>query len=676
MLEPSPTMPPWPKGLAVATLLGLYLTVHGYQSRDGDQAFRLPLLLHRQDPRLYADDPFVHAFQAFNPHRGYLALLDLASRPLGLSAALVGLYSLTCVVTFLGIDRLARAAWPGRDRGVGVVAFALVLLARAGNIGTNHLFEGTLLDRLIGFGLGWLALAGAVGRSQAGAAIWIGLTAILHPSIGLQLGMLWSASWLAWAVVPGSTGIRLRDAVRSSMAVALAIVPAAFLHGGQGSRLFEGLPVEEFRLLSAYVQSPQHMIPHLWRWPQVAAWGCYLVLAALALFETPFRRWPRERVRLAILLVVDLIGLTLAWIAIEWMRDLGATLFQPFRMATVARGLALVAIAGRVDRLWRRSDPTGRARAALLAAGLVGDRALLVATVVELVMAAGAAWPIGLGILGVGMGYLARHDTESGHWPLLGGLAVAALSVILSARMHDATRQLHRPRPRAAGVDIDRSLVTVMQGVAARRRRPSLALAAAWIVPALALIASWLPSGGSGPLRTAAVALVARCRFAEVPIDDGERLADWCRRRTPEGARFVVPPGLKTFRLWSRRSVAFNRAASPYHASGLADWADRFRDHVGFRGPLSDFARAYLADRHGLEHRYQSMTADERAALARRQGATFVIAAAPPPGSGPDRPGPLELLHVEGRSAVYRLRPPIRELEAAAETPGEGTTIR
>jgi hypothetical protein len=655
MFEPSPTVPRWPRGLAVATLLGLYLTFHGYQSRDGDQAYRLPLLLHRQDPRLYADDPFVRAFDAFNPHRGYLALLDVASKPFGLSAALAVWYGLTCVVTFVGIDRLARAAWPERGRGIGVIAFALVLLARAGNIGTNHLFEGILLDRLIGVGLGWLAFAGAVGRSRARAGIWIGLAAIIHPSVGLQLAMLWSASWLAWAMVPGLTGVRLPDAVRSSVAVALAIAPAALLQGGQGTRLFEGLPAEEFRLLSAFVQSPQHMIPHLWRWPQVAAWGCYFVLAALALFEAPIRRWPRARARIAILLVVDLIGLALAWVAVEGVRDLAATLFQPFRMATVARGLALVVIAGKVDRLWRRGDPIGRARAALLAAGLVGDRALLVATAVELVMAAGAAWPIGLGALGVGIGYLARHDTESGHWPLLGALAIAAVSIMLSARRSETTGEVQQP---------------------ARRRRQILALALAWVVPALALVAACLPAGRSGPLRTAADGLVARCRFAEEPIDDGERLADWCRRRTPEGATFIVPPGLKTFRLWSRRAVAFNRAASPYHAAGLADWAERFRDHVGFRGPLSNFVRAYLADRHGLERRYQAMTADERAALAMRQGATFVVAAAPPPGSAQDRSGPLELLHIEGRIAVYRLRPPNRELDAAARTPDDGTTMR
>src|SRR3954451_11852052 len=91
-----------PRWLAFFLILGLYLTLRGYHSRDSDQAYRLPLLLHRQDPRLFADDPFVRAFDAFNPHRGYLALLDWTSRPLGLSAGLFSLFVLTLAATCLG----------------------------------------------------------------------------------------------------------------------------------------------------------------------------------------------------------------------------------------------------------------------------------------------------------------------------------------------------------------------------------------------------------------------------------------------------------------------------------------------------------------------------------------------------------------------------------------------
>jgi hypothetical protein len=182
-----------------------------------------------------------------------------------------------------------------------------------------------------------------------------------------------------------------------------------------------------------------------------------------------------------------------------------------------------------------------------------------------------------------------------------------------------------------------------------------MAVLLCWSAPLVALAVVFDPASVAGHPRSWALPLLERCRFAAVPTDDVERLAVWCRDHTPGSARFVGPPGPKTFRLWSLRSVAFNRAASPYHARGLADWSTRFRDHVGFSGTNADLVRAYLSDRHGLERRYQEMSDADRAALAVRQGATHVIAAAP--GRG-DRPadGPLELLHAEGRYAVYRVR--------------------
>ena len=124
---------------------------------------------------------------------------------------------------------------------------------------------------------------------------------------------------------------------------------------------------------------------------------------------------------------------------------------------------------------------------------------------------------------------------------------------------------------------------------------------------------------------------------------------------------FVGPPGPKTFRLWARRSVAFNRAASPYHAEGLADWFARFQDHVDFHATPAEFVSAYLADRHRFEARYQALSDAQRAALAVRQGASYVVAAAPAPiddalaGDQSMPAPPLELLHVEGRYAVYRV---------------------
>jgi hypothetical protein len=271
--------------------------------------------------------------------------------------------------------------------------------------------------------------------------------------------------------------------------------------------------------------------------------------------------------------------------------------------------------------------------------GLAGDWMMVVATAVELGMAA-AEWAslrgilpgsralpnaIGLAILASGLVFLARHDTESGHLALLGGLGILGIG----------------------------SLFVRYRQVSWSRRRVVLALFGAWAVPVAALSVSFLlrdPAAHAWSAR-----LVGRCRFAEVPTDDLERLATWCRENTPASSRFIGPPGPKTFRLWSRRPLAFNRAASPYHAEGLADWSNRYRDHVGFEGPTIDFVRAYLLDYHALEARFGRKNDVELAEVARRQGATHVLAQAARPSSDPA--GPLELLRVEGRYAVYRVRP-------------------
>jgi hypothetical protein len=273
-------------------------------------------------------------------------------------------------------------------------------------------------------------------------------------------------------------------------------------------------------------------------------------------------------------------------------------------MATVARGLCLVLLAGRVVELWCRGGGLGRVRSTILALGLIGDWTLVVVTGVECLATAAerlgprlpapiatrlAAAAVLLGLVG-GMAYLGRHDTESGHWRLAAGLVLLPIAVAIGRRLG------RRPPPWRAG----------------------LALGAAWAIPLGTLLLPILVRGDAGWRSDLVRRAVGHSRYFAVPITDVERLAVWCREHTPATARFVGPPEPKTFRLWSLRSLAFNRAASPYHAAGLADWSARFRDHVAFRGTTAEFARAYLADRQALERRYRALTDAERAALARR----------------------------------------------------------
>jgi hypothetical protein len=290
--------------LVYAILLGLYLTFRGYHSFDGDQAYRLPLLLHQQDPALFAGDPFVQAFDDFNPHRGWLLVLDLVTRPLGLSCGLFLLFVLTFAATCLGPDRLTRGIWPNLPPGVGLVAIGLVLAAKAGNIGTNHIFEAMVLDRQIAFALGWLSLAQLVvqpGRGRPLVIAAIGVATLIHPSAGLQLALVLSASLAAWCLLSRWTEVTWRSSLLWFVGLALCVIPGLAWNFRPGPGLLGQMSATDFWLLSVELQSPQHMLPHLWRMPQWLACVSYLALAALALATlrmarsaAPDRpRWPR-----------------------------------------------------------------------------------------------------------------------------------------------------------------------------------------------------------------------------------------------------------------------------------------------------------------------------------------------------------------------------------------------
>jgi hypothetical protein len=660
--------------LVYALLLGLYLTFRGYHSLDGDQAYRLPLLLHRQDPGLYARDPFVQALDAFNPHGGSLMALDALTRPLGLSAGLFIVFVLTFIATCSGVDRLARVVWPESGSSVGWIAVGLVLAAKAGNIGTNHLFEAMVLDRLVALALGWLAFAMVVAQPARGswpAMLAIGLATLVHPSVGLQLALVLGASWVLWGLAGRSMEVGLPTALSALLGLSVAVVPGLAINLQAKSSLLGDLPDDVFWILSVELQSPQHMMPHLWRMPQWFSWCSYMALALLQLTGSGFSKslagdrgpgswgsqesWPPARRRLAGLLTIVLIGLGAAWVAIEMGHQVRVTIFQPFRMATVARGIALVIVSGRLVALWRSGDRLSRLRAILLAAGFISDWLLVVVTMAELGVSATAAirphtarreswrvveWAVLLGVLGFGLNFLGHHDTESGHIPLLVAMGIGLIAPLM----------LRRPMPVPSGWARRRDVVPW---------RFCGALAAAWSVPLAALLAASVPLNHSWSRHGLVSSLINRCRFTAVPVDDIERLALWCQANTPATARFIGPPGPKTFRLWSRRCLAFNRAASPYHAAGLADWFARFQDHVDFHGSPIEFVRAYLADRHGFESRYHALSDAQHAALASRQGATYVVAAAPRgrPAALESRPAnaSLELLHVEGQYAVYRV---------------------
>ena len=722
---------------AIAIVFGLYLSLAGYKSLEGDQAYRLPLLLRSQNRAIYRGDPFVDALEAFNPHGGYLAILDAGGRVVGLDATLFGLFAVAFALTAVGMAMLASAGRDDQqsasdighhagDRSIendrddpaktlgttpALLAFILTLLAKAGDIGTNHLFEPILLDRLIAFSIGWIALGSIVKKipcHQYLTPILVFIIYYVHPSLGLQIGSLIAAAYACLFIAGDRFGIDRRASATGFVLTLLSLAPAFARLPHQSKIVFDGLSERELILIAGYIQSPQHMTPGLWRTPQVLAWFCYAILAVVAIAAGSMGRDQNEscsnrsrnsaRFRLGLILAITWSGLAIAWRLVAIDQIPRFILFQPFRVATIARGLALVFIADHVFRLWTRRTIFNRVRGATIVIGLTGDWALVVATAFETTAILIEFFPVWIGwvftsrifavfqgapslarrvgmkcghanlictttnpqnegiskpirassslsvhdiviykyaiillssaVLIYGLTFLSRHDTQSGHWRLIAAIGGAVVV----------------------------SLIQEFTSFRINRRRLVILAAACWAFPIGALLIEVAPiaSGGLGKWILAAV--VERARFVEIPKNDSERLAVWCRSHTDPASLFVVPPGDKTFRLWSRRSVAFNRAASPYHAAGLADWFDRYKKHVGFHGSIDDFAHAYIKDRYALEHGYDRLGVDRLADLARDEGAMYVVAGSNLLKDGSSSAIPLELVHREGRLAAYRVR--------------------
>ena len=295
--------------------------------------------------------------------------------------------------------------------------------------------------------------------------------------------------------------------------------------------------------------------------------------------------------------------------AVERLHHLRLTLFQPFRMATIARGLCLVLVSGHWSAPLAQGIGQRVARAVLLAVGLAGDWTLVVVTAFELVcgadgMANSASEPDssrpgrrGFPCWAMACYFLSRHDTESGHLPLLVALIVTPILCRSDASGRSPTGL---PPARAA----DRVCVgRAHAGVAGERR-----------------------SGDSGLARfLVARASSERCRFAEVPPDDVERLAVWCRTHPParcpvhRAARSEDVPALVA------PEPGVQPGGEPLPRRGLADWSRGSATTSGFEGsPRSSSgptSQTATASRGAMTHSIP----DARAALAVRQGAQYVI---------------------------------------------------
>lgn len=640
-------------------LMGLFLAFEGYSAGRGDQSNVLAHYLAQHDAAAYARDWHVQAYRAVSPHRPWFAFLGLLDRAVGLEGALLLAWAGSFLLLCLAGTVLSQALFPRAPPWAHWLAVLLLLAVPPGNLASNWLMEPELKPRLPAYGLALLALALLLRaplspRRAAAAGALMALVTQVHVGIGLLAGGALAAAMALWWQ-GGAVRPRAALAFLAVDAVGLLLRLPYLL----GTRPRLGVAGAEVDLISVYLQmrAPHHFAPGTWPLEDWVGFGACVGLGALAL---PLL--DRERRRQVLILAAVLGTLLLAALFFAVVVPVySVMLLQIWRLATLARALALVLGAGLIARLLRSrpgrglfllgalATPWGLAWGVLAAAAGRRRRRVFLsvagAALVALWLASGAMAPL-VPVFGVGLALSSRRPL-----PVLAAAAACAFAAATS---------------RTASV---LPLAGLALGLAGSRRPfLPLALAACGAAAAtswwaglllLACLLPW-PALRVGPALLAVLLVAAwwgpaqwagdrqgldRWSFRMVPLSDTERLAHWCRENTPTDAVFLTPPDLAGFRFWARRAVVVDYATPPISGPELLEWARRLGDVLGHPGPPSRLVDL-MAGNPGALALHGDLPAEALAALGRRYGADYVVST---------RTLGLRLVRREGHLRLYRL---------------------
>lgn len=593
--------------LRILTATGLVITINGYQSRVVDQCYRLPIMEQMMGSPAYHGDLFVNAFEKFNPHLGYLKLLWFGSSLFGLSLWMFMIYSLTLGICIFAIWNIRKSLFPKIPVWSDWLLVIMFTLCKAGNIGTNHLWEDHLLDRQIGFSIGWLTLAIWLGENQIKLyfiPILCGLMAIIHPGLGLLFTALWLGVLGASAL---QKALSYRQLLGLTSVFLAAMLPWAVLYLPQSRILKAGVEGQLFWELATELQGPQHMRPIFWRATQWYA-AMLLYFLGMASFFMMRHEIPSRKIFSKILLWVSIVtlGLTIAIPAIEFFHDINITLAQPFRLATPLRGLMLVLILPTIVRSLQSCELLQWCRTAALILSLRNDMSLSVMLLMEFLSIlldclTNKFTTYNLSNLNklvliisqmAGCVWLFKHDPKQGQQLILGGYLLGCIGYFFYQYNKSIFIRIN----------------SIMHSMKIQKRKQLRIAFYAWAAPLLAVImGGYDPSG----LLWTAEKIATKWRIYETPISDAEKMGFWIDRNLPRDLLILSPPRDKSLRLWSHRSVVLNVAGSPYQAEALEAWASRLQTLSGFQGNLAEFCSKWPTDRVAFETFYEKASPDE-----------------------------------------------------------------
>lgn len=102
-------------------------------------------------------------------------------------------------------------------------------------------------------------------------------------------------------------------------------------------------------------------------------------------------------------------------------------------------------------------------------------------------------------------------------------------------------------------------------------------------------------------------------------------VCEWAREHTPVDAVFVVPPNEQLFRFRARRAIVVNFKNVPQLSSEMEEWKERMEAVLDER--LADLPRRYDLAHEAMASRYDTVSFAHLAAVARRYGARYLVAA-------------------------------------------------
>jgi hypothetical protein len=479
----------------IAVVASLLYTFSYYPTPNPfDEFLALPIAHAIADPGLYSPNDLLTTSGARAPFLLYHAAAWLYRAGIDVDLAWYFALVLSLAATFSGIYYLGRA-FVGRIPAAAATVLVACSAPQIGTLNWSWMPQRSFVSATAAFPLVFFALGlAARGRHVAGLTI-AALAGWIHPGLGL----IACIACLALMCFGGPRASLSARALRAIPALAVMVagwwyvrssVPANFAADAMTTAAFDA----QFRLFAWHAFVGDH-----WRdgYAFVAAQLALVVFALVRLDFTPRRT--------ALIMLVALYGLAIAWLAFVYIGGSPMiTLAFLVRATALAKPLCWALVAGWAVSVLQQSLDRERV-AARVAIALLAIAALL----------PHAPWATPLVVLGGAV--LARLD-------------------------------LRRPRGVAPASSIE----------LAAERRMVLRLSAALLVAAVLMLTrdfhGWVPAR---PTR-----IWRRLHFSR-PAGELAGIERWARTESPRGALFLVPPGddrFVAFRLRAERSIYAHEA--------------------------------------------------------------------------------------------------------------------